>query len=95
MTEDAENIGQEFQEAHVTADGESSSLVYHWNTRCKLMDILEDPATAQAQEEAADSVGTGSIGAPTSLGFIEKEMENIWTLDESQLIMEQLGTRGL
>jgi hypothetical protein len=60
---DGEDMLQELQEARVTGDGESSSWAYDSTTRRERLDIWEGPATAQAQEEAADGVGTRSIGA--------------------------------
>jgi hypothetical protein len=75
-----EDIRWELQEVHATGDGESISSVYDWSIRCKLLDILEGPSTAQAQEGTADRVGTGSIGASVSLGLIEENW--IGTLEQ-------------
>jgi hypothetical protein len=49
MSVDVEEIRWELQETHTTGDGESSSSVYNWSARCKRLDILEGPATSQAQ----------------------------------------------
>jgi hypothetical protein len=45
----------------------------NWSARCKRLDILEGPATAQAQEECADSVGTGIIETLANLVLKKKQ----------------------
>jgi hypothetical protein len=59
-------IRQELQEAHTTGEEQSSSWVYNLNARCKRLDILEGPATAQAQKGCAENPGTGSIKVPAT-----------------------------
>jgi hypothetical protein len=65
------------QEAHETGDGESNIWFYNWSTRRNLLDILEGPATAEAQEGTADNVGTGSNGASVLL-VLKKQIKMDW-----------------
>jgi hypothetical protein len=66
MTADVEEIWRELQETHTIGDGESGSWVYNWSAMCKRLDSLEGPATSQAQEGGANSIGTGRSGTPAT-----------------------------
>jgi hypothetical protein len=65
--EDDKDNRQDSEEDPKPGDHKASMLAYEWNTRCNVLDILEGPATAQAQESGPDSTGTGRIGASVPL----------------------------
>jgi hypothetical protein len=77
MFENGEDVRQELRKAHATGDGELSSWVYDWDTRCELLGILECLANAQAQEGAVDSVGVGCIGTAAALVLVGKKWKNL------------------
>jgi hypothetical protein len=77
MSTDEEDIRQVLQEAHETGDGESNSWFHDLSTRWNLMDILEGPTTAQAQERGPDILGAGSTGASVPL-VIKKQIKMDW-----------------
>jgi hypothetical protein len=61
-------------------------LVLRLNYKIKRLGILERPATAQAQEGCADSVGTGSIETPANL--VLKKIKMDWYTETTALHQE-------
>jgi hypothetical protein len=59
------------------------------------MDILEGPATAQAQEGCADSVGTGSIETPATLELKKRIKNGLVHGNGPHFIKGPLGTNDL
>jgi hypothetical protein len=57
----------------MTGDRKTSTHACDWTTRCELVNTLEAAATTQSQEGAADSIGTGSIGAWASQGLVGRK----------------------
>jgi hypothetical protein len=92
---DVEEIWWELQETLTTRGGEFSSWFYDWSPRCHLLDILEGPATTQAQEGGADSVGTGSIGASVHLVLKKNKKKGLVHGNGSHLIKGPLQTTSL
>jgi hypothetical protein len=86
---------QVLQEAHETGDGESNIWFYNWNARCKRLDILDGPTTAQAQEGTAGSVVTGSIGTSVSRVFNRTNKNGLLHGNGLHLIKEPIEATGL
>jgi hypothetical protein len=61
MSEDGEDVWQELQEAHATGDGESSSWVYDWSTRCELPDILKVRPPSKHRKKLQTMWGPGAL----------------------------------
>jgi hypothetical protein len=77
ITDDDEDNRQDTEGDPKPRDRKANRLVYEWNTRCHLLDILEGPATARAQERGPDCLETRRIGASVTL-VLKKRINMDW-----------------